>query len=65
MVSDNQTTGRTCNDYSGINTLSLLVVITKVRVECIIEPAQLRVCHILMEQPKKKLEVGRIILPYQ
>ena len=64
-VSGSQATERTCNNYSGSNersfcpcmkrhdTLLLLSIITKVVVECIIEPAQLRACQILMEQPKE------------
>ena len=51
MASGSQATERTCKDYSGSkvrsfssrcgrhDTLSLLTVITKVLVECIIEPA--------------------------
>ena len=73
MVSGSQATGLTCNDYSdskGLkrgwhDTLSLLTVITKVLVGWIIEPAQLRVCHILVEQSKENAEVGKIVLPYQ
>ena len=74
MVSGSQATVRTCNDYIGSNVLKLgatcillllLTVITKVFVGCSIEPAQLRVCYILMEQSKENTEVGKIILPYQ
>ena len=68
MASGRQGTVRTCNDYISSkvrsfssrcgrhDTLSLLTVITKVFVECIIEPAMssaLRSCQILMEQSKE------------
>ena len=84
MVSGSQATVRTCNDYSGSSVrsfcsrcgrhdpLSFLTVITKVLVECIIEPAhlhgshsELRVCQNLIEQSKENEEIGIIILPYR
>ena len=83
MVSGSLATVCTCNDYRGSNvgsfcsrcgrhdTLSLLTVITKALVECIIEPAhlhgtcsELRVCQNLMEQSKENAEISIIILPY-
>ena len=72
MVSGSQAPVRSCDDYSRSNvrsfcsrcgrhdTILSLTVITKVLVECIIEPAQLRVCHILMEQSNENAEVVRI-----
>ena len=54
------------------DTLLLLTVITKVLVECIIEPAHLHgtcsglcACQNLMEQSKENVEIGIIILPYR
>ena len=75
MASGCQATVRTCNDYSGSKVrsfssrcarhdiISLLTVITKVLVECIIEPAMSyapRACQILMEQSKENAEIGRL-----
>ena len=81
MVSGSQATVRTCNDHSGSNvrsfssrcgrhnTLSLLTVITKVLVECIIEPASNELGPTCVsnfnEAIKRKCRNWQNILPYR
>ena len=75
MASGSQATVRTCNDYSGSNmrslcsrcgrhdTLSLLTVITKVLVECIIEnyiEPELRARQILWSNQKKMQKLAEL-----
>ena len=50
------------------DTLSLLTVIMKVLVECIIEPAiatYVSDFEVAIKRKKKKTEVGKTIMPYQ
>ena len=81
MVSGSQATVRTCNDHSSSkvrsfssrcgrhNTLSLLTVITKVLVECIIEPASNELGPTCVsnfnEAIKRKCRNWQNILPYR
>ena len=81
MVSGSQATVRTCNDHNSSkvrsfssrcgrqNTLSLLTVITKVLVECIIEPASNELGPTCVsnfnEAIKRKCRNWQNILPYR
>ena len=81
MVSGSQATVRTCNDHSGSkvrnfssrcgrhDTLALLTIITKVLVECIIEPASNEIGPVCVSDfnkaIKRKCRNWQNILPYR